>query len=131
MKDAGWIVAALLFGIMIGFGIGTWYAKPAHEASPMRTAAVDNRPAPAPITADTNRPPSATEWQGYHTTREKALHDNPALAAEYKDLLAEVNQHQADVEAAMVKADPKVAPIVAKLTTMREHNMAQVTASMK
>ena len=66
--------------------------------------------------------PVANDWQKYHAAREKALQENPDLAAEYKELLGEVADQQAKVDAAMIKADPKVVPIIAKLAEIRKHN---------
>jgi hypothetical protein len=50
------------------------------------------------------------------------LQNNPDLAAEYKSLLAEMDEQQKALDAAMIKADPKVAPIVAKLQELRKKN---------
>jgi hypothetical protein len=133
MKDAGWIVSALLFGIIVGFGLGTWYAKPVTSAYPTRPIMTENQPPgmpqPPAMTAESAKPPTPDEWQDYHKTREQVLQTNPQLAAEYHELLDEINKHQQDIEAAMVKADPKAAPIVTKLASMRERNMAQTLSA--
>ena len=66
--------------------------------------------------------PLPSEWQELRSTRDTTLQSNPDLAAEYKSLLAEMDQQQKDLDAAMIKADPKVAPIVAKLEQLRKKN---------
>jgi hypothetical protein len=62
------------------------------------------------------------EWKELCSVRETTLKNNPDLAAEYKALLAEMDEQQKKLDAAMIKADPKVASIVAKLEAMRKHN---------
>jgi hypothetical protein len=63
-----------------------------------------------------------SEWQEYHNDREKVLQQNSELAAEYKTLMEKANAQQNALDAAMIKADPEVAPIVAKLEGLRERN---------
>ncbi len=47
------------------------------------------------------------------------LQDNPELAAEYQELRADIQQQESALNTAMLKADPKVAPILAKLELLR------------
>jgi hypothetical protein len=67
--------------------------------------------------------PPPSDVQQLQTVREATLQANPDLAAEYKGIVDEMQAQQAKIEAAMVKADPKVAPIVAKLAAMRQSSM--------
>jgi hypothetical protein len=50
--------------------------------------------------------------------RQEAMQANPELAAEQKALQEKIN-------AAMIKADPNVAPIIAKLEAARQHHEGQ------
>jgi len=52
--------------------------------------------------------------------REAALQADPALAAEGKALQEKQREYQKKVEAAMIKADPDVASILAQLEAMRQ-----------
>jgi len=54
--------------------------------------------------------------------RETTLRANPNLATEYKQIIDDLRDEQAKLDAAMVKANPKVAPIIAKLTVLRQRN---------
>lgn len=63
-----------------------------------------------------------SEWQEYRQAHDKVLHENQALASEYKGLLDEAKAQEKALEAAMVKIDPKIAPIIAKLQELRQRN---------
>jgi hypothetical protein len=117
MKKAALIVFVLLLVFSAGFGLGTWYAKPKKVTPIPSPYAKALPPGPPPLNL-----PTALEWQDFRATREKTLHDNPDLAAEYQKLLAEANKHQQDIDAATIKADPSVAPLVAKLAAMRQRS---------
>ncbi len=94
-----------------------------HLAPPRQTdgrvhdASLPPRPAPPP----TNMP-LPSEWQELRAVRDITLQKRPDLAAEYKSLLAEMDDQQKRLDEAMIKADPKVAPIVAKLEQLRKKN---------
>jgi hypothetical protein len=70
---------------------------------------------------------SQTEFQQLRTARDAILQANPDLAAEYKQIINDMQAQQAKLDAAMIKADPKVAPIVAKLVALRQINSAHVS----
>ena len=55
------------------------------------------------------------EQQELRAARKAAMDANPDLAAEQKALQDKIN-------AAMIKADPKVAPIIAKLEAAHQHH---------
>ena len=48
------------------------------------------------------------------------LQANPDLAAEYKQIIDDMQAEQAKFDAAIIKVDPKAASIVAKLVAMRQ-----------
>jgi hypothetical protein len=72
---------------------------------------------------------SANLWQAYALARQQALQQNPELAAEYKQLQAEMQVQMKKLEAAIVRTDPKTAPIIAKYHAMRERRMAMTDAT--
>jgi hypothetical protein len=77
-----------------------------------------NRPTP-PMAAV---PPTGyVAMQVLRETREKVLQDNPSLAAEYKALLKEQEDQQKALNDAIIEADPKTAPILAKLEKLHLH----------
>jgi hypothetical protein len=75
--------------------------------------------------------PVASEMQEYRSTEEQTLRAHPELAAEYKELIDEMAGQEKDLEAAMIKADPAVAPVVAKLRALRERNTNPSSTSGK
>jgi len=81
---------------------------------------------PGPIIStrqDTYHPVQVpNDWRDYHETRLKILHDNPDMNAEYEAIRAETVAEQKKLEAAMIKADPKVGAILAKLASIRKRN---------
>jgi len=64
------------------------------------------------------------DWQRLRAARDAALQANPDLAAEYKEIIQEMQMQQNELDVAMIKADPKVASIVAKLVELRQRNGA-------
>jgi hypothetical protein len=72
---------------------------------------------------------SPGEWEHLRSARDSALQANPDLAAEYKEILAAMDAQQKKIDADMIKVDPKVAPIVAKLVVLREMNGGHVPSS--
>jgi FtsZ-interacting cell division protein ZipA len=77
------------------------------------------RPSPPPTSPGLL---AMNEWQELHRVREATLANSPELKAEYKSLLAQMDEQQKKLDVAMIHADPKVAPIIAKLEAMRKHN---------
>jgi hypothetical protein len=62
------------------------------------------------------------EREKLHAAHDAALKANPDLDAEGKDLMAKMEAHEKNVEAAMVKADPSIAPLLAKADKDRMHH---------
>ncbi|MEO8207233.1 MAG: hypothetical protein ABI615_13715, partial [Chthoniobacterales bacterium] len=58
------------------------------------------------------------EWTSFRLERVTFLRSHPQLSAQEKALNEQIKAQQAKVEAAMVKADPKVAPILARLDVL-------------
>ncbi len=56
--------------------------------------------------------------------QQKVLQDNPTLMAEYKEILSEFDAQRGKLNDAMIKTDPKVAPIVARLEAMHRRAVA-------
>jgi hypothetical protein len=65
-----------------------------------------------------------SDFQRLRAARDAAFQAHPDLAAEYKDIIATMQKEQTELDAAMIKADPKAAPIVAKLVALRQRNGA-------
>jgi len=59
-----------------------------------------------------------TEWTEYRLERAATLRANPELATEARQLAADTKTQARAVEAAMVKADPSVEPILAKVAAL-------------
>ncbi|MEO6846543.1 MAG: hypothetical protein ABI443_04065 [Chthoniobacterales bacterium] len=55
------------------------------------------------------------EWASFRLERTVFLRSNPKLVAQSHAINQQIKAQQAKVEAAMVKADPKVAPLLAKV----------------
>ncbi len=53
--------------------------------------------------------------------REAALKANPSLETEGKDLMAKMEAYKKKLNAAMIKADPKVEPLITKMESHRPH----------
>jgi CHASE3 domain sensor protein len=122
MKNA---LVVLIF--LIAVAAVTWGIWTSHKSSTKVLESQAPSTVPAQVVKPFHPPPSSNflavnEWQELRSVRETTLKNNPDLAAEYKALLAEMDEQQKDLEAAMIKADPKVAPIVAKLEALRKHN---------
>jgi len=68
--------------------------------------------------------------QEYRAAREQVLKENPDLAAEYQELMTENEKQARDLDAAMIKADPKVASILAKINLQRRSSLPPAPASL-
>lgn len=126
MKNISVILIVLLVVGCVAWGLWSRYAPAPNAVSPS-VASAPSATAPAANPAanpaiHTAPPPVFTqvrEWRQYRDVREKTLADNPDLAAEYQSLRHQLEQQEKDLDAAMVKADPQVAPIVARLEAIR------------
>jgi hypothetical protein len=125
------------FAIVAAFGLG-WVShsefrkqgiapSSASTGSPMTSTPLISPGPHAP--APTQPFLSSSEWQRMRSAREAVLRDNPDLATEYKEIMDEMQAQQAKLDAAMIKADPKAAAIVAKLVALRQRNGAPFPAS--
>lgn len=119
--------AVVVLSLLVAIAAVTWGVWVSHENSSKVLAvhAPSNIPVLAAKPSAPQQSPSFlayNEWQELRSARETTLKNNPDLAAEYKALLAEMDEQQKKMDAAMIKADPKVAPIVAKLEAMRKHS---------
>ena len=126
MKSSPVILIVLMVAASVIWGFWSHQHRPVvATVSPQRT--------PTPFVAATPRPFSpggpVNPWQEYHEARQKTLADNPELAAEYQSLLTKIAQQEEKLNAAMIQADPKVAPIIAKLAAARQQSAPSGTAS--
>jgi hypothetical protein len=131
MKTLAVIVITFCAALFVG-----WLLWGHHENGSSKSVIVAHAPATNAIPPLPSRPPAPasnlplpSEWQELRSVRDTTLQNNPDLAAEYKSLLAEMDQQQKDLDAAMIKADAKVAPIVAKLEQLRKKNSVNRTAT--
>jgi len=124
----------VLLILVIGGGVFAlvWFSH--HKAGQVSSSTSSNIPHPVNTAANhppTQAPPSdphlvtEKDWEQLRAARLTALQTNPDLAAEYKHLMDEMKAQQAKFDAAMIKADPKVAPLVAKLVALRDRTMAR------
>jgi len=118
------VLALVVLIVIAGVAYGIWAS---YKSSTNMVTAHASATAPTqPVKPFTPHPSpnflALNEWQELRSARDATLRDNPDLAAEYKTLLAEMDEQQKDLDAAMIKADPNAAPIVAKLVALRQHN---------
>jgi len=66
------------------------------------------------------------EWQELSAARTAAFQANPDLVAENRKLSEKMRDVMDKINAAMVKADPTIGPIIAKLEANRPHPGAPV-----
>jgi hypothetical protein len=69
---------------------------------------------------------SPAEWQEVRTARDAAMKANPDLLKTSADIAAKMREFQQKLDAAMIQANPKVAPTIAKL----EHGQMGAPAQM-
>jgi hypothetical protein len=72
---------------------------------------------------------SVGEWQKYHAARQGALVANPGLRDQYQGFLKQMDALQVKSDDAMVAADPKLKPVIAKLEALRMRNGGAEAAS--
>jgi hypothetical protein len=65
---------------------------------------------------------SQEDREKLRAAHDAAMKDNPDLAQEDKDLHDKMDALQKEIDAAMVKADPSVAPLIAKMEEERKHH---------
>jgi hypothetical protein len=69
------------------------------------------------------------DWQELRNARQAALKENPELVAKAQELSAKMRAFQEKLDAAMLKSDPKLAPVLAKFEG--GHNVTQNPASLQ
>jgi hypothetical protein len=107
---------ALFF--IIGLSLaGTVWAQQAGSTP----ASPPNLPPGAPFVGANQITITPDEWQELRTARSEALKSNPDLVAANKKLMDRMRALEDKIDAAMVKADPTIAPIIAKFETNRPH----------
>ena len=62
------------------------------------------------------------ERQELQAAHDAALKADPDLEAEGKDLMDKMKAYHEKLDAAMIKADPNVAPIIAKMEAAHQHH---------
>ena len=67
-------------------------------------------------------PLTQEEMQELKTAHDTALQNNPDLAAENKKLMEEMEAFHKKMDAAMIAADPNVAPLIQKMEASRKHH---------
>ncbi len=117
----------LLGGIGIGIVVGWYVAHP--SASAAIQPSVTASPSPKPVTKVMASAPTPSvfipdgsnviDWKKIHVARDHALQVNPDLKKEYDGLIEEMAQQQQQLDAAMLKIDPTVAPILKKINSER------------
>jgi hypothetical protein len=75
------------------------------------------------IVASSSRTMTSEEWQELRTARQAALKANPDFAAKSAQLTAKMRAFQEKLDAAMVKTDPNLVPILVKFEG--DHHNAQ------
>ena len=86
-------------------------------------------PASSPPNLPPGAPPAGTgqimitpdEWQELRAARSAALQANPDLLARHNKLLERMRALEDKLDAAMIKANPAIAPIIAKFEGNRPH----------
>jgi len=120
---------------------GEWYG--AHKtAAPVADARILHPAPPTPPALNApstqtappvaQKPPAfmgPNEWPQYRDAREAALKANPDLVTEYKGILKKMDAQQAKMDAAMLKADPKMKPVMDKLVALRQRNTSPLERS--
>jgi hypothetical protein len=99
----------------------------AENAGSPNTASPSNQSAPKLST--NNNPLTPEEWQKFRVARQAALKANPELLTKSAQLTMEMRAFQDKLNAAIIEADPKVAPIVAKLDNRHSESKKPVLPS--
>lgn len=106
----------LLFLVLALSAAGTTLAQQAAPTLPPG----HSTPPPTPTGTGTNAI-TPGEWQALRTARAAAIQANPDLLSENKKLIERMRAFEDKLDAVMIKADPTVAPILAKFEANRPH----------
>ena len=124
------IIVWVCLAFIGGTGWGLWLHD--RVAKPEAIQASSRSPAQLQPALGLNRPstleygtfPSQMLWHEYSMTRRNVLRDNAQLATEFEVLQKEIAAQGSKLNDAMIKADPKVAAIIARLESMRQQKLA-------
>ena len=112
------LLRLVIVGAVVGAAGKAFADSPTSAGAPVTNVAPAN-PAPnIPSAFPHTLFISPDELQRVRADRDAALRANPGLAAEEKEIIGEIQAQQDKFDAAAIKADPKVAPIIAKLTAL-------------
>ena len=116
-----------------GLGWGLWLnerSKPvtveasSSPSSHSQPVLAQNRPNTPGYASFSSNESSPILWQKYTITRREILQGDSQLAAEYKELQGEISTQREKLDGAMIKVDPKVAAIVAKIESVRQQRLS-------
>jgi hypothetical protein len=83
----------------------------------LKAAMVKADPSVGPVLAGMSTGPlTQAQTNAIRQAQADAIHVDPTLQSQWADLTAKMGAHQQAVDAAMVKADPTMAPILSKLS---------------
>ena len=95
----------------------TLAAKLTGYQTTLKAAMVKADPAVEPLLAKMSASPlTQAESQKIRQAQSRAMQADPSLQSQWDDLTKKMTAHQRDVDAAMLKLDPTVASILAKLS---------------
>jgi hypothetical protein len=123
MKNVPWVIW-IVFIIIAGSGWGLWIHDRLATSTPATASAVPTSPRMNTPAQRYMPIPNQTLWHEYMLTRQKILQENPNLAAEFNELQGEIGAQRKELDAAMIKVDPKVSSILAKLDAARQQHAA-------
>jgi hypothetical protein len=99
------VAFGLSFAVVIGaVGWGVWTR---HEATLLGAKPVNLHPAPLEMVMSKN-------WQEVRAARVLAFQNNPDLTSQYQQILKAMNDQRKKLDAAMIQANLKIAPLIAK-----------------
>ena len=127
------VLPVLSVAILIGavFAGGVFYGS-RHPAAPQPVAVTPTSQPNTPTVSHPAPPPplmASNDFQKYRVARQEALQTNPALQDNYKDILKSMDAQQTKLDAAMIKANPDLAPVIAKLVALRKQHSTHIAPS--
>ncbi|MCE0523059.1 MAG: hypothetical protein LV480_09130 [Methylacidiphilales bacterium] len=107
--------------IVLLLALGALTASSSFAQSPNST----NPPPPPPGGGGPHGMLTDAEKQELHKAHDAAFQANPDLASQEKELNQEMDALHKKIDAAMIQADPAVAPILAKMEAGHHHHGGQ------